>query len=131
MRQTRGFPLPILGDSGGEACIESLNPRGAKSPRMAEDTDEEEPAVELGEGEPVEGAPIVRVAERLTWAIQKSEVDRKEGETVIRTPDGPRELSEILSEMDETYFVTRAAFLEAVRDVIGAGPIPVAEETEE
>ncbi len=102
---------------------------------MAEDTEEETgPAVELGEGEPVEGAPIARVAERLTWAIQKSEVDRKEGETTIRTPDGPRVLSDVLEEMDESYFTTRAEFLDAVRAVIGNGPVPtaeVADETEE
>lgn len=99
---------------------------------MAEDTDEEDgPAVELGEGEPVEGAPVARVAERLTWAIQKSEIDRKEGETTIRTPDGPRALSSVLAEMDETYFPTRQAFVDAVRDVIGAGPVPTADESEE
>lgn len=99
---------------------------------MAEDTDEETgPAVELGEGDPVEGAPIARVAERLTWAIQKSEVDRKEGETTIRTPDGPRTLSAVLAEMDESYFTTRSEFLDAVRDVIGTGPIPTAEPSDE
>lgn len=99
---------------------------------MAEDTDEEEaPAVELGEGEPVEGAPISRVAARLTWAIQKSEIDRKEGETTIRTPDGPRELSAVLDELEETYFPTRQSFQSAVREAIGAGPVPTAEETEE
>ena len=99
---------------------------------MAEDNDEaEEPAVELGEGEPVEGAPLSRVAERLTWAIQKSEIDRKEGDTTIRTPDGPRMLSDVLAEMDETYFPTRRAFQEAVREVIGTGPVPTADETEE
>ncbi len=99
---------------------------------MAEDNDEEEtPAVELGEGEPVEGAPISRVASRLTWAIQKSEIERKEGETVIRTPEGPRELGDILADVDETYFATRQAFQDAVREAIGSGPIPVAEETEE
>jgi hypothetical protein len=99
---------------------------------MAEDTDEEDgPAVELGEGSPVEGAPVSRVAERLTWAIQKSEIDRKEGETTIRTPEGPRELSSVLAEIDETYFATRQAFVDAVREVIGNGPVPVGEETEE
>ena len=99
---------------------------------MTEDNDEEDtPAVELGEGEQVEGAPLSRVAARLTWAIQKSEIDRKEGETVIRTPDGPRELTEILDDVDETYFPTRQDFLDAVRDVIGTGPVPTEETTEE
>ncbi|MFB6069774.1 MAG: DUF5789 family protein [Halanaeroarchaeum sp.] len=94
---------------------------------MADDTDEEGPAVELGEGEPVEGAPLARVSARLTWAIQKSEVDRKEGETVIRTPEGPRELSDVLAEVDETYFDTKRAFEDAVREVIGSGPVPTGE----
>ena len=94
---------------------------------MAEDTDEES-GVDLGSGPDVDGAPISRVAERLTWAIQKSEIDRKEGETLIRTPDGPRELSEILAEIEETYFPTRQSFREAVTDVIGTGPVQTAEE---
>ncbi|MFB6110634.1 MAG: DUF5789 family protein [Halodesulfurarchaeum sp.] len=93
---------------------------------MAEDTDEED-EVELGSGPAVEGAPIARVAERLTWAIQKSEIDRKEGETVIRTPEGPRELTEILDVVEETYFPTRQAFREAIDPVIGNEPIPTEE----
>jgi hypothetical protein len=94
------------------------------------DTDEETegPAVPLGEGEPVDGAPLARVASRLHYAIAKSDVVRREGETVIRTPDGPRELAAILEETDEVYFDTRRAFEAAVRDVIGTGPIPTAEE---
>jgi hypothetical protein len=94
---------------------------------MAEDTAEDD-GVELGSGPDVEGAPISRVAERLTWAIQKSEIDRKEGETAIRTPDGPRELSEILAEIEETYFPTRQSFREAVEGVIGTGPVQTAED---
>ena len=94
------------------------------------DTDEETegPAVPLGEGEPVEGAPLARVASRLHYAIGKSDVVRREGDTVIRTPDGPRELAAILEETDEVYFDTRRAFEAAVRDVIGTGPVPTAEE---
>lgn len=98
---------------------------------MADDTDEEGPAVSLGEGEPVEGAPLARVSARMTWAQQKSEIDRKEGETVIRTPDGPRELSAILAEVDETYFDTRRAFEDAVREVIGSGPVPTGESADD
>ncbi|MDR5656813.1 DUF5789 family protein [Halodesulfurarchaeum sp. HSR-GB] len=93
---------------------------------MAEDTDEAD-GVELGSGPDVEGAPIARIAERLTWAIQKSEIDRKEGDTVVRTPDGPQELTDILAEIDETYFPTRQAFREAVEGVIGTGPVPTEE----
>ena len=94
------------------------------------DTDEETegPAVPLGEGEPVEGAPLARVASRLHYAIGKSDVVRREGDTVVRTPDGPRELAAVLEETDEVYFDTRRAFEAAVRDVIGTGPIPTAEE---
>lgn len=96
---------------------------------MAEDTDEEEgPAVELGEADPVEGAPLARVASRLTWAIEKSEVARKEGDAVVRTPDGPRELAEILEEVEVPYFEDRQEFVDAVRDVVGYGPVPTAEE---
>lgn len=92
---------------------------------MSEDDDNEEdaPAVELGDGEPVEGAPIARVASRLTWALQQSEVDRKEGDTPIRTPDGPRELSAILEDVDNPYFETRREFEDDLREAIGAGPV--------
>lgn len=93
------------------------------------DTDEEDgPAIELGEGDPVEGAPLARVASRLHYAIGKSEIVRREGETVIRTPDGPRELASVLEETDEVYFDTRRAFETAVREVIGTGPVPTADE---
>lgn len=90
--------------------------------------DEEEPAVPLGEGDPVEGAPLARVASRLHYAIEKSEVRRREGDTVIRTPDGPREVAEVLDETDEVYFDTRQSFEEALREVIGTGPVPTADE---
>jgi len=94
------------------------------------DTDEESegPAVPLGDGEPVEGAPLARVSSRLHYAIEKSELLRREGETTIRTPDGPRDLASVLEESDEVYFDTRQAFEDAVRDVIGTGPVPTADE---
>ncbi|SDZ89038.1 hypothetical protein SAMN04488065_1035 [Haloplanus vescus] len=96
---------------------------------MSEDTDEEaEPAVELGEGEPVEGAPLARVASRLTWPQEASRVRDKEGDATVRTPDGPRTLDSILDDVDETYFDTRQTFLSTVRSVIGTGPVPVADE---
>lgn len=94
---------------------------------MAEEESEEGegagPAVELGSGEPVEGAPLERVTARLHYGIELGEVRRREGETVIRTPEGPRELSDVLSETDETYFPTRQALETAVRDVVGRGPV--------
>lgn len=90
-----------------------------------EDSEEEEaPAVELGEGESVEGVPLARVTSRLHWGIEKSEVERREGGTVIRTPDGPRELADVLAETDETYFPTRQDFEDAVQEVVGTGPVP-------
>lgn len=97
---------------------------------MADDNDEEaeEPAVELGEGEPVEGAPLARVASRLSWPQERSEIDRKEGASVIRTPDGPQELSAILEDVDVPYFERRQEFTEAVRNVLGTGPVPTADE---
>lgn len=96
---------------------------------MAEDTEEDEeaadePLVELGEGSTVEGAPIGRVVSRLTWPIERSSVIEKEGETVIRTSEGPRDLSAVLEAVDTTYFATRKDFLEAIRGVVGTGPVP-------
>lgn len=96
---------------------------------MADDNEEEEgPAVELGEGDSVEGAPVARVASRLFWPIQKSEIVRKEGGATIRTPDGPRELADVLGDVDETYFDSRQEFQRLVRDAVGTGPIPTADE---
>jgi hypothetical protein len=96
---------------------------------MSDDTDEEaEPAVELGEGEPVEGAPLARVASRLTWPQEASGVRSKEGDATVRTPDGPRTVESILDAVDETYFDTRQTFLSEVRAEIGTGPIPTTEE---
>jgi hypothetical protein len=95
---------------------------------MAEDEDDTEPAVELGEGAPVEGAPLARVASRLTWPQEASTVRRKEGSATIRTPDGPRTVESVLDEVEETYFDTRQTFLSAVRSVVGTGPVATAEE---
>jgi len=59
---------------------------------MSEDESEDEgPAVELGDGEPVEGAPLARVSSRLTWGIKHSTVVEREGDTLVRTPDGAQE----------------------------------------
>lgn len=93
--------------------------------------EEQEPAVELGEGQPVEGAPLARVTSRLHYGIERSEVRRREGDTEIRTPDGPRELTDVLDESDATYFDTQRALERTIRDVIGRGPVPTAEGTTE
>jgi hypothetical protein len=96
---------------------------------MSDEADEEtEPDVELGDGEPVEGAPLARVASRLTWPQETSTVRRKEGDAEIRTPDGPRRLDSVLDDVDETYFDSRQTFLTEIRSVIGSGPVATAEE---
>ncbi|RNJ25844.1 DUF5789 family protein [Halosegnis longus] len=91
---------------------------------MADDEAEpEEPAVELGEGPDVAGVPLAQVTSRLHFGIEVSEIVRREGDTEIRTPDGPRELGTLLEESDETYFPTRQEFEQAVRAVAGTGPV--------
>jgi len=95
---------------------------------MADEEDDEEPAVALGERQPVEGAPLARVSARLMWGIEKSAILEREGNTVVRTPDGPRELADVLREVEDPYFATRQEFEDAVEAVIGSGPIPTAEE---
>lgn len=96
---------------------------------MADDDEpeEEEPAVELGEGPAVDGAPLARVASRLTWPQEKSRVLDKEGDATIRTPDGPRDLADVLAEVDTTYFDRRQTFVECVEEVVGSGPVRTAE----
>jgi len=95
---------------------------------MADDEEDEGPVVELGEGDPVEGAPLTRVASRLTWGAKHSVVMEREGDTTIRTPNGPRELRGVLGEVEVPYFETRQEFTDAVREVIGTGPVPTADE---
>lgn len=92
---------------------------------MSDDEESEEaPAVELGDGPDVTGAPLARVTARLTWGIEHSTVVDREGETTIRTPDGPRELADVLDAVDVPYFADRHEFEEAVRSEIGTGPVP-------
>jgi hypothetical protein len=95
---------------------------------MPDDNEDDEPAVELGEGEPIDGAPVARLASRLHWPIQKSEVVRRVGDETVRTPEGPRELSDVLAEVEETYFQSQQEFLGEVRAAIGTGPVPTADE---
>ncbi len=95
---------------------------------MSDDEEESEPAVELGDRTPVEGAPLARISSRLFWPKEKSEIDRLEGDSIIRTPDGPRELSTVLEAVDETYFQRHQEFERHVRSVIGTGPVPTADE---
>ncbi len=91
---------------------------------MSDDESEaEEPAVELGTGAAVEGAPLARVTSRLTWPQERSRIVEKEGDVTIRTPDGPRRLEPVLEETDVSYFDSSEAFTAAVEDVIGRGPV--------
>ena len=85
--------------------------------------DEETPTVQLGDGRAVEGAPIARVAARLTWPQRKSDILEKFGDTEIRTPDGPESVSTILESVEDTYFDRRQTFVAAVRDVVGREPV--------
>lgn len=92
-----------------------------------DEAEEEAPLVELGERTPVEGAPLARVASRLHWPIQRSEIRRKEGETVVRTPEGPERIGQLLDGTDIAYFESRQEFVDACREVAGTGPVPTAE----
>jgi len=89
-----------------------------------DDSESAESAVELGEGPAVEGAPLSRVTARLTWGIEHSTIVDREGDTTIRTPEGPQELSDVMSNVEETYFADRHEFEDAVRAVVGTGPVP-------
>ena len=93
---------------------------------MADDNGDEDegPVVELGEGANVEGAPLARVASRFQWPQQKSEMRRREGETLVRTPDGPRSFGELLDEVEPTYFSKQYEFLQEMESVVGSGPVP-------
>lgn len=84
---------------------------------------EEEPVVELGSGAAVEGAPLARVASRLTWPQERSRIVEKEGDATIRTPEGPQNLEEVLAESDVSYFESRQEFTETIEDVVGRGPV--------
>lgn len=87
---------------------------------MSDDDEEEDvPLVELGESTAVEGAPLAQVASRLHWPVQKSVVRKKEGGSVVRTPDGPTEVGNLLDTVEITYFESRQEFLTACREEIG------------
>lgn len=98
---------------------------------MSDDDKSEEPAVTLGAKQAVEGAPLARVTARLMWGIEQSAIREREGETLVRTPEGPTELGELLDNVDTTYFSTRQEFESAVREVIGDGPVPTQSSSSE
>ncbi|RLM59567.1 hypothetical protein DVK02_02160 [Halobellus sp. Atlit-31R] len=90
---------------------------------MADEDESEGPVVELGEETPIEGQPLARVAARLTWPHEMSRIVEQEGESVVRTPSGPQTLSDVLEDVDETYFDSRQTFVDCVREVVGDGPV--------
>ncbi len=92
---------------------------------MAESDEEVEegPAVPLGEGDPVQGAPLSRLAARLTWPMEKSAIIERLGEEEIRTADGPISLGDVLGSVDDTYFGSRQHFTDAVRAQLPDGPV--------
>ncbi|EMA48029.1 DUF5789 family protein [Halococcus saccharolyticus] len=98
---------------------------------MADDDngeDEDGPVVELGESESIEGVPLARATSRLTWGMEKSRLERRIGDTEIRTPEGPRRIDDVLDEIDETYFERRQEFESHVHEVVGTGPVPTTDE---
>ncbi|WP_144924634.1 DUF5789 family protein [Halorubrum salsamenti] len=89
----------------------------------AEAEEAEEPAVELGEGPDVAGEPIARVASRLTWPAKRSDLRAQEGDATIRTPEGPRDLDDVLAESEVPLFESRSEFVTEVEEVVGRGPV--------
>jgi len=93
------------------------------------DEAESQPAVELGEGPTVLGEPVARVASRLTWPAARSDVRAQEGDTVVRSPDGPRELNAVLADSTVPLFESRSDFLAEVKDRVGRGPVATEQES--
>jgi len=88
-----------------------------------EDEEESEPAVELGSGPDVEGAPLSRVAARQTWPKEKSEILERDGDALIRSADGPIALSALLADVEDTYFSSQRHFIGAVEEHLPQGPV--------
>lgn len=99
---------------------------------MSEDDDDaEDTGVTLGSEAAVKGAPVARVASRLHWGMSKGEIGEREGDTVVRTSEGPQELGTILESVEVPYFESRREFVDAIRAEIGVGPIPEGEVGDE
>lgn len=92
---------------------------------MAESDEEEpaEPAVELGDGTPVDGAPLSRIVARLTWPMEKSAILARVGDEAIRSAEGPVTIESLLADVDDTYFGSRQHFVDAVREHLPSGPV--------
>ncbi len=76
-----------------------------------------------GEPQSVQGAPLARVAARLSWPIEAETIRAREGDTLVRTTSGPQSVATCLDEIDVDYFASREEFLRAVRSVVGTGPV--------
>jgi hypothetical protein len=88
-----------------------------------EEAEESEPAVELGDGPDVAGEPIARVASRLTWPAKRSDVVAQEGDAAVRTPEGPRDLDDVLAESEVPLYESRSEFVADVEVLVGRGPV--------
>ncbi|MGQ3328469.1 MULTISPECIES: DUF5789 family protein [Halorubrum] len=88
-----------------------------------DEAEAEEPAVELGEGPDVAGEPIARVASRLTWPAKRSDLRAQEGDATIRTPEGARDLDDVLAASEVPLFEGRGEFVTEVEEIIGSGPV--------
>jgi len=88
-----------------------------------EEAEESEPAVELGDGPDVAGEPIARVASRLTWPAKRSDVVAQEGDAAVRTPDGSRDLGDVLADSEVPLFESRSEFVAEVQELVGRGPV--------
>jgi hypothetical protein len=89
---------------------------------MSDDDAETAPTVSLGADEPVDGAPIARVAARLHYPLPRSQLVARAGEIQIRTPAGPTTLATIIEETDAQIFPTAAALISTVRESAGDAP---------
>ncbi|GAB3701036.1 hypothetical protein GCM10028858_15950 [Halorubrum pallidum] len=122
-------PCSVAG-RGGDApngietiSVAGTEPAGMSDTDEAEEAEDVEPAVELGEGPDVAGEPIARVASRLTWPAKRSDVVNQEGDAAIRTPDGARDLDDVLADAEVPLFESRSEFVATVEELVGRGPV--------
>lgn len=114
---------PFIGTIALCKRVEGIIAADSKAHDMADEDENEGPVVELGEETPVEGQPLARVASRLTWPHEKPRILEQEGDSVIRTASGPQTLSDVLEQVDDSYFDTRQTFIDAVESAIDTAPV--------
>ncbi len=83
-----------------------------------------------GETPSVQGAPLARVAARLSWPIEAETIRTREGDTLIRTTSGSQSVATCLDEIDVDYFASREEFLRAFRPIVGTGPVELTAPTD-